>query len=44
MCCEHFVLKTYFRKRQSITRVKVIVVDINNLKIANKIITTTKAR
>jgi len=44
MCCEHLVLKIYLRERQSIARVEVIVVDASNLKIANKIVTTIKAR
>ncbi len=42
--CEHSISKTYLRKRQSIAKVEIIVVDINNLRIANKIVTTTKAK
>jgi len=44
MCCKHFILKTYLRKKQSIMRVEIIVVNISNLKIANKIVTIIKAR
>ncbi len=44
MYCKHFVLKTYLRKKQLTTKANIIVVEINNSKIANRIITTTKTK
>jgi len=44
MCCEHFVSKIYLCERQLTTKANVIVVKINNLKIVNRIVITTKTR
>jgi len=44
MCCEHSILKIYLCKRQLTIRVEVIIINANNLKIANKIVTTIKAK
>jgi len=44
MRCEHFILKTYLREKQSTTRIEIIVINANNLKITNKIVTIAKAR
>ncbi len=44
MYCKYFVLKTYLYKRQLITRVNFIVVETNNLEIANRIAITTKIK
>jgi len=38
------VLKIYLRKKQLIAKANIIVVEINNLEIANKIVTTTKLK
>ncbi len=38
------MLKIYLRKKQLIAKANIIVVEINNLEIANKIVTTTKLK
>jgi len=44
MYCKYFVLKIYLRKKQLIIRVNIIVIETNNLNIANKIVIITKTK
>jgi len=38
------VSKIYLRERQLTTRANIIAIEIDNLEIANKIVTTTKTK